>query len=265
MNEQWAETIRERIKLHLFVVPINNSGSSYLTRALSTCRKAIFLRAEGQHIKGWGGPVPRDQRLSLIWGHSGSDYGSVLSNPDNYDWEHIKRTWYAAAHLRGGDDSCVFLEKSPPHVARVGMLQEHFHHPRFIFLVRNPYAIAESIGRRRPRLRRFPKVAAEHVMTCLRLQRENSQRFENSILLRYEDMCADVPTAQAAVRDFVPEFDDFQLDQKIKVKGIYDENIRDMNEDHLARLPAPALARLTEHFAKDQELLEHFGYSLIDA
>jgi hypothetical protein len=259
----WADEIAERISTHLFVVPINNSGSSFLTRALSTCRRIIYLRSEGQHVEGWGGPVPRDQRLSLIWGHAESDYESVLADPANYDWDHIRRTWYAAAHLRDENDSCIFLEKSPPHVARVGMLAEHFSNVKFIFLVRNPYAIVESIGRRRPRMRRFAKRASEHVLTCLRLQKHNAETFPNSLLLRYEDMCADIGKTQQAITQLVPELDDINLDQVIRVKGLYNESLRDMNADHIDRLPPGIVPRITEHFAKQKQLLDHFGYELL--
>jgi hypothetical protein len=129
--------------------------------------------------------------------------------------------------------------------------------------VRNPYAIVESIGRRRPRLRRFAKVAAEHVLTCLRLQKHNAETFERSILLRYEDMCADPQAAQRAITGLVPALDDVNLDQRIRVKRIYDEKLRDMNEDHISRLPPALIPRLSEHFEKERELLEHFGYEIL--
>ncbi len=263
MSEGRAEEIAAKIEDYLFVVPINNSGSSFLTRALSTCQRAIFLRSEGQHVEGWGGPVPRDARLSLIWGNADSDYESVLADPANYDWDHIKRTWYEVAQMRDPEQASVFIEKSPPHVARVKLLDEAFPGAKFLFLVRNPYAIVESIGRRRPRLRRFAKVAAEHVLTCLRLQKHNAETFERSILLRYEDMCADPETAQLEIAELVPALGDVNLDQRIRVKGIYDEKLRDMNEDHLSRLPPALIPRLSEHFARERELLEYFGYELL--
>lgn len=262
MATNWADEIASRVKTHLFVVPINNSGSSYLSRALATCRAVIYLKSEGQHVVGWGGAVPKQRNLSLIWGHSASGYEAVLADPANYDWPHIKRTWYAAARLHDPDAACVFLEKSPPHVARVHMLDENFHDARFIFLVRDPYAIIESIGRRRARVPRFAKVASEHVLTCLRLQKDNASRFPNSILLRYEDMCADPGGTQSKIKSLVPELDDFVLDQRIKIKGLYDENLRDMNEDHIARLPPGLIPRLNEHLARREDLLAHFGYSL---
>ncbi len=263
MSEDWAEKIAAKIETHLFVVAINNSGSSFLTRALSTCRRVIYLRGEGQHVPGWGGPVPRERRLAFIWGHSDSGFESVLADPENYDWEHIKRTWYGVAHMQDPEHASVFVEKSPPHVARVSMLAENFHDAKFIFLVRNPYAIAESIGRRRPRLKQFAKVASEHVLTCLRLQKENAERFPNSVFIRYEDMCAHVAETEQKIRELVPALDDLVLDQRIKVKGIYDESLRDMNADHLSRLPPGLLPRLSEHFAKRKDLLDHFGYELL--
>jgi hypothetical protein len=264
MTTEPGRAIAERIQTHLFVVPLNNSGSSFLARALASCAAAISLRSEGQHVPGFAGPVPREQRLSFVWGRAETGYEQVLADPANYDWPRTREVWYAAARVNDPSRASVFVEKSPPHVARADMLVEHFPATKMIFLVRNPYAVAESIGRQRPNLPRFARAAAEHIVTCLRLQRRNMERWgDRAILLRYEDMCGDVEGSERAVRELVPAFDDLVLDQRLPVKGRYDETLRDMNADHLARLPPALIPRLSRAFEPHAELLAHFGYELL--
>jgi hypothetical protein len=252
-----------RIKEHVFVVAINNSGSSYLTEVLSRCRRAIFLAVEGQFVPGFAGPVPREERLGKVWGHRQADYVKVLANPDNYDWDRIKSAWYGAAVMRDADQASVFIEKSPPNIPRVHMLREHFHDSRFIFMVRDPYALVEGISRARPRIRDIARVTADHVLTCLRLQKYNAETYQESVLIRYEDMCDDPRAAHDAITGLVPAFDDLQIDQKVKVKKTYDENLRNMNADQIARLSPKILSELRPHFENERELIEYFGYSLL--
>ena len=255
--------IAAKITTHLFVVCPNNSGSTFLSKALSTCRRTMYLEQEGQHT-GFVGPVPAQEDLSLVWGEAGSNYGDVLADDANYDWPAIKNHWYRAARRAYRPEVCVFLEKSPPHIARVHLLAKHFASAKFVFMVRNPYAQVESICRARPNMPEITRRASEHSLTCLRLQRENIERYSASgVGFTYEAMCAEPAATAESIRQLAPELEDLKLDQEIAVKGRYKERLRDMNAQQIARLTGDQLAILRNTFAPHEALLRHFRYELL--
>ena len=171
------------IAAHLFVVCPNNSGSTFLASALAACRAVWSLPREGQEIPGYAGPVTtRDPELA-IWAAGPRGVG-LFTDPDRHDWARTRKAWYffARAHDPGAS---VFVAKSSQHVFQVGQLARHFRNPRFLFMVRNPYAVCEGICRNFRRRfggchlpwaagrRSLEEWAALHVVNCLARQRRN--------------------------------------------------------------------------------------------
>ena len=82
------------IGTHLFVVCPNNSGSSFLTAALESCRATWRLPQEGQMIRGFAGPVtyralggPEGEQWfpGLLWASERS-WLDLFTQPSSYDW-----------------------------------------------------------------------------------------------------------------------------------------------------------------------------------
>lgn len=259
----WVTDVAGRISRHLIVVPFNNSGSTFLTAALRLPTEAIWLPAEGQAVPGFCGPRPADAGLQFVWGHKGSVFEQTLRDRRRYDWPRIRQSWYASARINSAS-AHVFVEKSPPNIARVDMLAEHFAPARFLFLVRDPYAVGESILRQRRELRGtidLERAAAEHVCTLFRLQKENIRRFGPwSTLIRYEDLCMLPRAAAAQVSELVGAFEDLDFDRAIPVKGRYYESLRDMNEEHIGRLETAQLRTFNAVFEEHEDLFAEFGY-----
>ena len=124
--------LADRIETHLFVVCPNNSGSSFLTAALETCRAAWRLPREGQMIRGFAGPAPwqpqgRERWFpGLLWA-SEPRWIDLFSDPRRYDWPRTRRAWplpvvtarfrtRLAAHAQG-----VVLVRPRPPSARLGV------------------------------------------------------------------------------------------------------------------------------------------------
>ena len=63
------------------------------------------------------------------------------------------------------------------------------------------------------------------------------------------------------MRGLVPQLDDLNLRQKIKVRE-YDENLRNMNKQQIARLSKDDICHINEIFSPHRDLFEFFGYSL---
>lgn len=209
----------------------------------------------------WKGPNILAQGLSYIWAAPQFQFLETLSNEKNYDWPAIKTVWYASARTNQEHFS-VFLEKSPPNLARVKMLKKHFQNSKFIYMLRNPFCIAESIIRfAGEKYLNILEIAAAHIIACFEMQKNNLQSYPG-LLVTYEDMCSNTHATQAKLKQFVPELSDLVLEQTVDVKQRYNEPLRNMNEDHLKRLSSEQKEKLLILFVEHEELFKFFGYSM---
>ena len=180
------------------------------------------------------------------------------------------RAWYFQARA---DDPRppVFVTKSPPHLLVVDDLARYFPNPKFLFMVRNPYAVCEGICRNLKRRGlappdgSLPEAAARHVVACLRYQRRNiAAHGRRGVFFTYETMCAEPERVASEIRALVPELDDLNLRQRLRVRK-YDEMLTDMNPRQLARLEAGQIAAFNRVFRPQRNLLAHFGYEIMEA
>ena len=269
------------IDTHLFVVCPNNSGSSFLVAALESCRAAWRLPREGQMIRGFAGPVtwrPQGREAlfpGLLWA-SEQRWIDLFADPRGYDWPRTRQAWYwyACAHA---PDASVFVAKSPPHVLHVAQLARHFRNAKFLFMVRNPYAVCEGICRRyRTRLaehyrrqfaatgRSLATAAATHVANCLAWQRRNIEAWrDRGVSFTYERMCGEPEAVGEEVCALVPAIDDLVLRRRIAAKD-YDEMLANMNERQIANLRPEDVAAFNRVFREHRDTLDWFGYELMD-
>ena len=260
--------LEHTVTTHLFGICPNNSGSTFLVRALDTCRATWSLPREGQWIRGFRGPVIEDPPLKLIWACEQS-FIRRFTDPAGYDWPRTRKAWYAQAYARDPAAS-VFVSKSPPHLLCVGELVRHFRNARFLFMVRNPYAVCEGICRRRPFAGDHPppEAAATHVVNCLAWQRRNLETGtyrERGVFFTYEEMCAAPERVASRIQALVPELDDLDLRQRLPVKGMYHEMLTDMNARQIARLDAGRIEAFNRVFRAHRDVLDSFGYDLMVA
>ena len=270
MSAALIEDRRQAIKQHLFLLCPNNSGSTYLSRALATSQSVWSLPREGQHMVGFAGPSTIETPWPLIWGAQEGSLAHFRDSPD-YDWERTKRAWYFHANA-ARDDAPVFHTKSPPFLLIADQLAANFVNTSFLFMVRDPYATLEGIMRRHiaagtvAEVGRLPEIAARHLVTCYRYQRDNIAKFaDRSKFFRYEDLCADPQAVANSIAELMPELEGLDLTQKLAVKGSYDEPLRNMNKDQIARLSAAEIEMANEIFCPNAELLSHFDYSIREA
>lgn len=267
MSRGLIEQRRAAIKKHLFLLCPNNSGSTYLSRALATSKAVWSLPREGQHVIGFAGPSTIETPWPLIWAAREESLAHFRDSTE-YDWDRTKRAWYLHASATR-DDASVFHTKSPPFLLIADQLVENFLHASFIFMVRDPYAAVEGIMRRHRAAEsdipteQLPQIAACHLLKCLEYQRANITKFGNrSVYFRYEDLCADPQAIAREIEGLVPELDDLNLTQRIAVKGNYDEPLRNMNDDQIAKLTPRSVSMLNEVFRPKEEILSYFGYSI---
>ena len=273
------------VDTHLFVICANNSGSTFLQKALATSRRTWNLPWEGRKAGGYVGPRPArpasDPGLAVsarIWA-ARKRWLDVLEDPAKYDWPRTRKAWYFQAQARDPEAS-VFVQKSPEHLLVVDALARHFRNARFLFMVRNPYAVCEGICRtlRLDRTRgrhtapeaaqegvRLEILAARHVATCLEYQRRNVEAFgERGRLITYEAMCAEPERTARTIRELAPALDDLNLRQRLPVHRNYHEMLTDMNTRQIARLAPGRIAAINRVFRRRRAALGYFGYEFTD-
>ena len=273
--------VARAVTTHLFGISPNNSGSTFLQRALATCRATWNLPREGQGMPGFAGPSgvrpfkPGEPWPGMVW-TADRRWLDRFADPDAYDWPRTRKAWYFQAYARDPEAS-VFYTKSPPHLLIVDELARHFRNAKFLFMVRDPYAVCEGIIRLYRSLRPHkyaalmahfpdrtpPELAAAHVATCLAWQRRNVEAHEDrGAFFTYERMCAEPERVEHEIRALVPALDDLCLRQRLPVKHRYHEMLTDMNARQIARLDAAELAACTRVFRRHRDVLDYFGYDL---
>lgn len=200
-----------------------------------------------------------------------------FADPTRHDWPNTRRAWHFQAHAWRPEAS-VFVEKSVRNPAQVRMLADNFRNAKFLFVVRNPYAVCEGICRSFKELFEhlaqasawggtpFEEVVATHVVNILRMQARNLDEFGNhGVFFTYEELCREPARVARLIQALVPAIDDLNLNQRLSVKQTYDEQLVDMNARQIARLDAEQIAAFNRIFVPAQDLIERFGYELLDA
>ena len=261
-----SQDIGSLIETHLFEIAPNNSGSTFLMHALATCRQTWNLPLEGQFAFGFTGPNTRDHGHQL-WSHR--PWRDRLADPAAYDWPRNRTAWYFQAVARDPTAS-VFVTKVPPFLLLVDSLRHHFRNAKFLFMVRNPYAVCAGMSRYRARQPLPPGMnyfaaAAEHVVNCLALQRDNLETHgSRGVFFTYEAMCDAPERVERQVRALVPALADLRLRQRLAVKGQYDEMLTNMNARQIARLTPEQIATVNRVFRPRRDVLDFFGYALLE-
>ncbi|MGH1579311.1 sulfotransferase [Planktotalea sp.] len=255
----------QQLSCNLFLLCPNNSGSTYLSKAMGTSPNIWSLSREGQHALGFVGPITQRDN-ALIWAADKASLDRIV-DPAIFNWSQNKKTWYFQAQAHSAD-ARVFFTKAPPFLAYAEMLKQNFANTRFLIMVRNPYAVIEAIVRRRgpgtTDLDALLHIATRHILACLEMQRENQRRYRGiSTFFTYEDMCAEPIRIADQIKAHVPEIKELNLDQKLLVKHDYNERLRNMNDEQISRLTQAQLEAINALMEPHQSLLAHFGYELI--
>ena len=277
LKEAWSRALgsdRDVAEKYLFIICMNNSGSTLLERVLRDCRNAIGFPAPGGPDEQVNGqrfvtdlmPTPGkiEVRCRRIW----SEQAAVLTDESRYDWPKVKQRWrrewrknpkFHAANPR------VYLEKSPANVLRAAMLQKHFAPSFFILMQRNPYAVAEGIRRRT----KLPlERCVRHWIRCAQQQIENEKILRNARRLSYEQLSENPAYCREQVMALIPALADLDLGKEVSVQSIEGKErrpITNYNEQQIARLSREDLAEINQHLDSVPELMAHFGYQYLRA
>jgi hypothetical protein len=260
----------DRPEKYLFIICMNNSGSTLLERVLRDCGNAIAFPAapdaqtNGQQFVRDFMPIPGriDKKNRRIW----TEHADMLEDESLYNWPIIKQRWrwkwstnpkFQTAGTR------VFLEKSPPNVLRASMLQKHFDNSFFILMQRNPYAVSEGIRRRT----KLPlNRCIRHWIRCAFKQMRNEEQLERAIRLNYEDLSERAEFCRDQILNLIPELDDLDMHKDVAVQGVEGkirQPIVNYNAKQIALLGHEDISTINTELDKVPEVMSHFGYEYI--
>lgn len=219
----------------VFVVGCYNSGTTLLHDVLAAHPLVGTLPDEGQFCTDQL-PRPRDVGLPRMWAAEPERFHLDENSDPGIDVVALKRQWAAQF-----DDyrRPVLLEKSPTNAARTRWLEKHFQPARFIGIVRNGYAVAEGLHRKR----RHPyPLAARQWAESNRVMLADFDHLQDKLLIRYEELTEEPRRHLSEIFAFVGLDAPDDLVGRL-ADGVWDVHkssspIRNMNDRSMAALTA---------------------------
>jgi hypothetical protein len=164
----------------LFVLGLNNSGTTLVVDLLKTHAAMRSLPNEGQYLTR-ALPLPRTydlprnftQRMDVFHWTEAHDPAPAL---------RVQYDWALYYQRRPG----VLLEKSPPNTLRSRWLQHNFRPARFVAIIRHPYAVCEGIRRREGQA---IDQAAIHWVRAHECLLDDMNHLQHCLCFRYEELC----------------------------------------------------------------------------
>jgi len=233
----------------LFILSPPYCGSTLLNQILSTsenvsCNNHLGVR-EGQLL-----PEVKDIMFENKGWHS----------EVNYPWVKIKKVWMKYWDQR----KLILMDKTNTNIMRVTEINKVFENISFLAMVRNPYAQAEGIIRRN---NATPEYAAQFALKCLRYQKQNREFEINSLFITYEELCDNKADVIDKIKLFIPEIGNIDFDLEFSAHNFKTDGkmkIQNLNNEKIKKLSADQLKLINFYFIKEEELLNYFGYSIID-
>lgn len=233
---------------YLFILAPPYTGSTLLHEILSTSSSIspnnTFDTREGQQL-----PELKDKMF--IKGRFEPTF--------KVDWDLAYDVW----HQYWDPTAPILMDKSPANIVRAKELEQYFQPIYFLLLVRNPYAQCESLIRKNSW---SATRSAEFAILCLHYQKRNLDTLKNTSLLNYEEMTTNEEKVKSTVTDILPEVNDLHFDKKFKAHNFHNKQLKptNLNNPKVEALSAAQLKDMNRIFKQDQELLDYFGYNLIE-
>lgn len=234
----------------LFILTPPYCGSTLLNQILSTsnnlsCNNHLGVR-EGQLL-----PEVKDIMF----------YNKGWDKQVNYPWEKIKHVWMKYWDQR----KTILMDKTNTNIMRVTEIKKVFKNIFFLAMVRNPYAQVEGIIRRNDATTEY---AAEFALGCLRYQKINKETQKNIFFVSYEDLCDNTEQVIYRIQEFIPELGMIKSDlefsaHNFKTKGKM--KIQNLNDEKINKLSSKQIQIINSYFKKEEDLLNYFGYSIIES
>lgn len=240
----------------LFIVGINNGGTSLINHLLAQHPEIDHLILEGHAAKSMVGPwnyyASDGLKLGRIW----SENPDPLRTPD-VNVRKVLKEWL---DMRVTKNGTYTMEKSPPNALRTPWLQENFPMAYFLIITRDPVAVAEGTNRKRPAI--SLERAAYHWLKTMEILYKDLPKLRRKFLLKYEELCAKPKVILKDVEYFLniyPYDYSSTLDERIDLgyKRMRKSRIKDWNSwsyEQLTKEEINTIKKITK------PMRERFGY-----
>lgn len=178
----------------VFVIGCYNSGTTLLRDLIARSKHCSGLPGEGVFLTSEL-VAPDELGWTRLWWKVENQIGELESSVNT---DIVKKDWGIGFNRK----SSVLVEKSVSNALRIRWLNTEFNHPKFVYIIRNGYAVSEGIRRRAGKGRfKLPGGLPEYpIEWCIRQWVRSSQVIEEQLFdippeqvlrLTYEELCED--------------------------------------------------------------------------
>ena len=230
-----------------FIIGTNNSGTTLLQKIIKSHPEISDMGAEGQFRTYF---LANDKRLGVDRLSSQHLEMFRLTENDEAQNERVFFDWWFAYQ---GPKKRMLMEKSTPNILRTRWLQRWFNNPKFLVIVRTPYAVVEGMLRK---VNCSFEEATNHWKTVHEVLRNDSSHLENLKIITYSDLTDNTAVVLEEIYDFLSvESRNDMLNKKFTIHGV-DSKIENRNHLSIAKLSDDQIRYINENC---QELMTHYG------
>jgi hypothetical protein len=234
----------------LFILSPPFCGSTLLNEIISTSKLVSVNNNLGTRE---GQKLPTVKRIMF-------DHENRWDDELRFNYSFIKQEWMKYWDLT----KPILLEKSPPNIRHTQDIIKNFTNPYFIIFYRNPYAHCESLMRRN----QIGVIsAAKFALKCLKYQKENILFLENKTIISYEELTDDTLIVKSKIDGIFEDYNlNVNIENKFKAHNYLKENmkIRKLNKQKIEKISKDNIKIMNTIFIKEIELINFFGYELIN-
>jgi len=246
-----------KITRPIFLFGCPNSGTTILWRALRSHPGLSGPGVEDQDIEG----MPDSMRHHLgnatfrLWAHPKFGLAYYVTEED-YNEEDAQRL--RIIYRKSLVPGTRLVVKSPAHTLRARLIQAYFPDACFVAIVRNGYAVAEGIVRKRkydpdrPQFKGLAtttKEAAEQWFRANVVVVSHQQFLRNYLIVRYEDLVQNPETTLYQILDHCGL-------ARTSIQVNFEQGKNDEQITRLTREESDTITRIAG------PMLQHFGYVL---
>ena len=249
-------------QIYLFVLCINNGGSTMLEKILSRCKNASGLSTEGQTlVHRVSQDIMRHQLTPqpIEW----STIKDCIANPNNYNWRKIKQIW----HGEWDTSQPVLVQKSPRDLFRAEVIEHNFPNAHFVIMSRNPYSICETGKRVYASAHSLINIFSrkvQHWAECHKAQMANIRATRKNVVIRYEDIVNNPAMVEQQITDFISLLSDVRCSGELSIKPKHPRTIQNMDVQKIGSLTVQDIREINRWLKPHVDTLRFFGYQLID-
>ena len=222
--------------------------SQYLNSRLKNSYLPPFGNNEGQMV-----PSVRPIMRADHW-----------NSDSEFDWDFIKSEWNNLAVKSGKN---LFIEASPPNMARVSSILKAFPSCAYVFSISSPYSFiasnAFSYNKHNLSFSKIIQMMTHRWIERARTQKANINSFGvNSNFLTYEEFCLNpdllLEKFQLEKQDASHHYVTLAGKQNSRISEIVD-----MSPKHLSFLGTSGVLQVNEILSQETSLLDFFGYKIM--